>query len=798
MKHVCKKLVVLFLWLSLSGMVLFCGIITAGYFYYSPQLPSVETLKNIRLQAPLRIYTHDNKLIAEFGEKRRIPVTFEQIPNLLIHAFIAAEDTGFYTNIGVDIGSLMRAAWGILTTGHIQTGGSTITMQVARNFFLSHERSFSRKFKEIFLALQITKKLSKQEIMTLYLNKIYLGNRAYGIEAAANIYYGQSINKLSLAQMAMIAELPKAPSFINPLANPERAIKRRNWILSRMLKLKYITQEDYGMAVVQPVTATYHRLPIEFSAPYVAEMVRQEIVSQYGKDDYYNLKVYTTINSADQLKAKQVITDGLTAYDRKHGYRGSEKNLGTDIDQWQNSLQKIRPVADLFPAVILQVNEYSADILLKNNQTSMIPWKGLSWAKPMISVIKTGSAPKNADEILHMGDLVWVRKNKEDCYNLAQIPEAQAALVSLEPKSGAIKALIGGYDFNQSHFNRVIQASRQIGSTIKPFLYSAALANGMTAASIINDAPVVLRSYNEESWRPHNADSNFNGPTRLRQAFYQSRNLVSIRILQQTGISQTLKYIERFGLPSEQFPDYLSLAVGAANLTPIQLATGFAILANGGYKIQPYLIDKIITTDGLIYQTIPPKIDHIAQSSDAANRDDISETFPAIQQENQSELNVCEKPVMDPRVNYIMNSIMRDVIKLGTGRRAKVLHRSDLAGKTGTSNGHKDVWFAGYNPDILTAIWVGKDNSTTLGQWEYGANVALPIWIDYMRYALKDSPEKWFAEPLGIVTVRINKNTGKHASSNDPDSFFEMFRKEFAPSTTQYNASNNFQQGDIF
>ncbi len=798
MKQLYKKLLTPFIKLVIAGSVIFCTIITAGYFYYAPTLPSVETLRNIRLQTPLRIYTQDNKLIAEFGERRRIPVAFEQIPPWLIYAFIAAEDNGFYTNSGIDVGSLMRAAWELITTGHIQTGGSTITMQVARNFFLSHERSFSRKFKEILLALQITQKLSKQEIITLYLNKIYLGNRAYGVEAAANIYYGKSISKLSLAQMAMIAELPKAPSIYNPLVNPERAIIRRNWILSRMLKLKYITQEDYNLAVAQPVTARYHCLPVEFSAPYVAEMARQEIVKRYGQDGYYNMKVYTTINSADQLKARQVIIDGLNRYDRRHGYRGAEKNLGNDPELWKSTLKQTNNIANLVPAVVLQVNKYSVNILLKNNQINMIPWQGLAWAKPMIDVNKTGAAPKTADQILKTGDFIWVKKDNTNNYELAQKPQAQGALISLHPESGAIKALIGGYDFNQSHFNRAVQASRQIGSTIKPFLYSAALANGMTAASVINDAPVVIGSYDEEDWRPHNADSKFNGPTLLRKAFYQSRNLVSIRILQQIGITKTLNYIQRFGLPIEQFPDYLSLAVGAVDLTPMQLTSGFAVLANGGYTVKPYLIDKIISPDGLIFQVIPPRLCHIAQSSNAKNADDISKTFPAIQQGEQSASNNCEKAAIDSRVNYIMNNIMQDVIKLGTGRRAKVLHRSDLAGKTGTSNGHKDVWFAGYNPDILTVVWMGKDNSTTLGQWEYGANVALPIWIHYMRYALKNLPEKWFTQPLGLVTVRINKNTGEYAHSDDPDSFFEIFRKELAPSPAQHNTNNNFQPGDIF
>lgn len=818
MRKTYKKLLKLCIWGTGLGIVFIALVIFGGYLYYAPQLPSVVSLKDIHLQTPLRIYSDDGKLIAEFGEKRRTPVNFNQIPNQLIHAFMAAEDADFYTNNGIDINSLIRAAWELVSTGHIQTGGSTITMQVAKNFFLSPERVFSRKFKEILLALRINKELSKQDIMELYLNKIYLGNRAYGVQAAAHVYYGTSIKGLDLAQMAMIAGLPKAPSAYNPLANPTRAIQRRNWILSRMLKLGYISQSAYDHAIAQPVTATYHALSIQLHAPYIAEMVRQEMINDYGANAYTNgLKVYTTINSTDQKAAQTALINGLETYDRRHGYRGPSKKLTNNPNTWQKALDETGTIANLVPAVVTQVNDQSVQILLKKNQTGIIPWKGMSWARPRITLDWMGNLPKTASDVLSTGDFIWVKPNpradtdqqlsttQQQTYSLAQLPEAQGALVSLNPEDGAIQALVGGFDFYQSHFNRALQASRQVGSAIKPFIYSAALANGMTAATMINDAPIVMdNSQTEEDWRPHNDDSTFNGPMSLRQALYQSRNLVSIRILQQTGINKTLKYVENIGLPASKLPDYLSLALGSADLTPLQLATGYAVLANGGYKVKPYFIQKITSSKGMVFEASPLHVCNKASIQQQAPVDNDNETHPAIQfdqplvaQEN------CAKEVMSPQVNYIINSIMRDVITKGTGRRALTLKRHDLAGKTGTTNKHKDAWFAGFNPKLLTVVWVGKDNSTTLGRWEFGSTSALPIWINYMRTALRGKPETELPQPPGIVTVRIDKNTGQYADPSDPNSYFEVFRKQYAPSPNNqsaYNKSNGvpFQPGDIY
>ncbi len=790
------------LWGLGFGIILVVLIIVASYVYYSSQLPPIDALKDAHLQTPLRIYSSDDKLIAEFGRKRRIPVRFNQIPTSLIHAFMAAEDSDFYTNNGVDVSSLLRAAWELLSTGHIQTGGSTITMQVARNFFLSPERAFSRKFKEILLALRITKELSKEDIMTLYLNKIYLGNRAYGVQAAANVYYGKSINNLSLDQMAMIAGLPKAPSSYNPLANSARALERRNWILSRMLKLSYISKNEYENAALQPVSATYHAPSIQLYAPYIAEMVRQELVKNYGDKTYTNgLKVYTTINSKNQTAAQEAIVKGLQIYDRRHGYRGPVKKLGTNNNVWHKTLDEASSIANLLPAVVTQTDDKKVHILLKNNKTGIIKWKDMSWAKPTITINRTGKSPQKPTDVLSVGDQIYVTTNHDGTFNLGQLPQAQAALVSINPSNGEIKALIGGFDFYESHFNRAIQASRQIGSAIKPFIYSAALAQGMTAATLINDAPVVIENpQTEEDWRPHNDDSKFNGPMRFRQALYQSRNLVSIRVLQKTGIDNTLNYITKLGLPATQLPGYLSLALGSADIKPLQLAKGYSTLANGGYRITPYLIKKITSSTGLIFSSSPL---HVCNNihMPANNKDNM--TQPAIQTNDDDPKMSCAPSVMSAQVNYIINSIMQDVIKKGTGRRALVLDRGDLAGKTGTTNLHKDSWFAGYNPKLLAVVWAGNDNSSTLGQREFGSTVALPIWINYMRIALKGTKEIRLPLPSGLVLMRIDKKTGGIAGFNDPDSYFEIFRKQYAPSPKNQSALNFsgkrlFQPGDIY
>ncbi|GAA4648448.1 penicillin-binding protein 1A [Kistimonas scapharcae] len=789
------------------GIAAFCGalLISASVFLYlSPALPSVDSLRDIRLQTPLRVFSADNKLIAEFGEKRRSPIQYEDLPRPLIKAFLAAEDDRFYSHNGVDVMGLLRATVQLVSTGKIQSGGSTITMQVAKNLFLSHERVFSRKFNEILLALEIERKLSKNEILELYLNKIYLGNRAYGVEAAAQVYYGKPSRELTLAEMAMIAGLPKAPSRYNPLANPRRALIRRDWILSRMYDLGYITQADMQSAIEQPVTAQYHGLPIELEAPYVAEMVRQEIVEQFGQEAYTDgYEIYTTVNSNNQVAANKAIDNGIQAYDERHGYRGPEAQLGDSPDNWHQALMSTGRIGQLKPAIVTAFNGDSTEILFKKGETAQLPWTGIEWARPYITVNRQGPKPKKPEDILAVGDLIRVRQQPDGSYRLSQIPDVQAALVAISPKNGAIEALVGGFNFYDSKYNRVTQASRQAGSAFKPFVYSAAIANGMTAATLINDAPIVFSDDKLEShWRPQNDNMKFYGPTRLRKGLYRSRNLVSIRVLQRTGIQRTIDYMEKLGLPRDKLPRNLSLSLGSADLTPLELTTSYAILANGGFRVEPHLIQRIDRLEKTVFQANPPTAcrdcadihksqpDAEQAISDLMPNETLSPSIAstindfalmsALPTSAPFTINYAER-VMGERVNYIINSIMQDVIRKGTGRRALALTRDDLAGKTGTTNDQKDVWFAGYNPDLLATVWLGFDQPRPLGRWEYGANAALPMWVEFMRTALKDVPESYLPQPAGITTIKINPETGKPARPDDPNAIFEIFRTEKAP-----------------
>lgn len=793
------KLFRFFSWATLASLSVILAIIASAFLYLSPSLPSVDALKDVHLQTPLRIYTRDQKLIAEFGEKRRQPVEFEALPKNLVQAFMAAEDDRFYSHPGVDPVGLMRAVVQLVTTGRIQSGGSTITMQVAKNFFLSHERVFSRKFNEILLALQIEQELSKDEIFELYLNKIYLGNRAYGIAAAAQVYYDKSIDELTLAQMAMLAGLPKAPSRYNPINDPDRAIIRRDWILGRMKELGYISEAAYEDAVVQPVTARYHGPQIALEAPYVAEMVRQEMVNRFGSEAYTDgFEVYTTLESSYQEAANTAVVNGLMAYSERHGYQGSIRNLydrqegeeegEEDQEQsepasesdWLQALQPLQSFGVLIPAVVTDVEDTAVSILLKDGEQARIDWDNLKWAKPYININAFGNNPETASDILKTGDIIWVRQMDDGRYRLSQESVAQSSLISMQPKNGAILALVGGFNFYDSMYNRATQAVRQAGSSFKPFIYSSAIANGLTAATIINDAPVVFDDNGlEEAWRPNNDNMRFSGPMRLREGLYRSRNLVSIRILRQVGISATIDYLVQLGFPEEALTRNLSLALGNVSLTPMDLTKGYAMMANGGYKVTPYLIDRVELMGESVFQAMPETACSRCDDLDATGgRPGTSSPLadsPDLPKATQ---------VMEPRVNYIINDILNDVIWRGTGRRARVLGRHDIGGKTGTTNDNKDAWFVGFNPDVLTSVWVGMDNYSTLGRWEYGATAALPIWLEYMRTALKDKPERRLSQPEGLVTLKINPKTGKLARQGSSDAVFEIFRKEFAPKTT--------------
>ena len=775
------RLLRFFCWSCLAA---FCGLVlsfSGAFLYLSPSLPSVESLRSIQLQIPLRVYSSDAKLIAEFGEMRRSPIAFDDIPQDFIDALLSAEDDNFANHYGVDLTSLMRAATQILKSGQIQTGGSTITMQVAKNFFLTNEKSFSRKINEILLALQIERELSKNEILELYVNKIYLGNRAYGIEAAAQVYYGKSIREASLAQMAMIAGLPKAPSRYNPLVNPTRSMERRDWILGRMHSLGRIDQQRYEEALAEPINVSYHVPTPELAAPYIAEMARAEMVGRYGSEAYTDgFNVTTTVPSDLQQAANSAVREGLITYDQRHGYRGPESRLpGMTKEHWQTELSKQTSLGGLEPAIVTSVEKSGILVLLRNGEEHVVAWDSMKWARPFLNTNSLGPRPQQPADVSQIGDLVRVQRQEDGSLRFVQLPAAQSALVSLDPNSGAIRALVGGFSFEQSNYNRAAQAKRQPGSSFKPFVYSAALDKGYTAATLVNDAPIVFADDAlSQVWRPKNDNNTFLGPIRLREALYRSRNLVSIRLLQDLGIASTLNYIERFGFEKTDLPPNLSLALGTASLTPMEIAEGWSVFASGGYKTEPYLIERIEDRTGKQLFNANP-----AQTPTAITQ--------RAEQSSPLQLTVGDQPlppepvqaeqIIDGRTAYIMTSMLQDVIKRGTGRRAMALGRDDLAGKTGTTNESKDSWFSGYNADYITTVWAGFDQPESLGRNEYGGTVALPIWMSYMAAALKDKPSHVLPEPEGILTLRIDPHSGRAASPDTPAAYFELFKSEDSP-----------------
>jgi len=745
------------------------------YAKIEPQLPSIESLKDVQLQVPLRIYTSDRKLMAEFGEKRRTPVRIEDVPPDLIQAFLAAEDDRFFEHPGVDFQGLLRAGVELLRTGQKRQGGSTITMQVARNFFLSTEKTYLRKLTEILLAFRIEHSLSKQEILELYLNKIYLGHRAYGVAAAAQVYYGIGIDQLSVAQMAMIAALPKAPSRVNPINDPEAALARRNYILGRMYGLGYIDADVYNKALLEADVSTLHTVQVDVKAPYLAEMVRDEMVQRYGEDAYTSgFEVVTTVESSLQDSANRALRDTLLDYSRRHGYRGAEAHVdlsGVAVDARPEVLAGYPAWGDVEAALVTSVADRSAEATLRNGSTITLEWDGLSWARPYKSVNVMGKTPDKAADVLAVGDVIRIETYKDGKWRLSQLPQVQGALVSLRPDDGAIVALVGGFDFSLSKFNRATQALRQPGSSFKPIIYSAALEKGFTTASIINDAPVVFDdSALESTWRPENYSGKFYGPTRLREALYLSRNLVSVRVLQAIGASYAADYAQRFGFESSQLPHDLTLALGSASVTPLQMARAYAVFANGGYLVEPYFIRRIQDAQGQAVYTARPRV----VCPDCPRR------IEGVSNEVEAEIDLAEE-VITPQNDWLMNSMLQDVIQRGTGRRAAALGRADLAGKTGTTNDQKDAWFCGYNPSLVTTTWVGFDKLDPLGRVETGGHAALPMWMQYMGEALAGSAIVKREQPDGLVTVRIDPKTGLLARSGQTDAIFETFRVEEVP-----------------
>jgi penicillin-binding protein 1A len=773
-------LLVLWLFLGVSAVPVLLG--SAVFLYLSPNLPSVDALRDVQLQTPLRIYSRDGELIGEFGEMRRTPVKLAELSPLFVGAVLAAEDDSFFHHHGVDVKSLARAASQLLTSGHIQTGGSTITMQVAKNYFLTQERTFARKFNEILLALQIEHELSKEEILELYLNKIFLGNRAYGVGAAAEVYYGKPINELSIGQWAMIAGLPKAPSANNPIANPERAKQRRDWILGRMLSLGYISQNQYEAALHEPLGASYHGAVAEVDAAYVAEMVRQEMLTRFGMKAYTDGYVaYTTIDGKLQNKATATVREGLLSYDQRHGYRGPERKLGgtlaTNKAAWLKRLRSTPEIGGLVPAVVASVEARAVHVLLASGESVVVDWEhGLGTARRFIDEDHRGPAPQTAADVLAIGDLIRVRRNPKNEWELRAIPALESALISLNADDGAILSLVGGFDFRLSKFNRITQAQRQPGSGFKPFIYTAALEHGFTAATMVNDAPIVFEDPGmEAAWRPENDTGKFYGPTPLRQALYKSRNVVSVRVLQQMGVDPAIDYVQRFGFDKNAIPHNLSVALGSLSVTPMQMARGFAVFANNGYLIEPYALQRVADRNGAtVYEAKPP-----TACPDCPNTIDpalAAEATPA-----QAAPENSAPQVLDKRYAFIMNSMLHDVVVRGTAEAASVLGRSDMGGKTGTTTGPVDTWFTGYSSGVVTSAWAGFDQNKPMGKDEYGATVALPIWIDFMRTALQGKAERHFRQPEGVVSLRIDPRTGAQAPTDMPDAIFEYFTEDNLP-----------------
>jgi len=774
------------------------------YLYIAPSLPEMSSLKKAPLLKPLQVYSADNQLIAEYGGKLSVPVEYKQIPPHFIHAFLAAEDSSFFEHSGISFKGLGRAVSESVTGSNVQTGGSTITMQVAKNYYLSPERTLKRKLTEVFLARKIEQNLSKEEILSLYVNKIFLGKNAYGIAAAAKIYYDKSLDQLSVAQMAMIAGLPKAPSKYNPVVNPERALERRNWILGRMLQLGYLKQAEYEKAVAEPINLSMPDRGLSNRFPYVGEMVRSELVEKFGEqaiDSGY--KVYTTVNSQRQQYAEDAVQKGLEDYDRRHGWRGAEAH--------DKPLKQFIPYANTYPAKVIKVGSNSFDAKMQDGSTVTVPWSGMSWARKYINANAVGGAPSRASQIVTVKDIIRLRPNEnKTAWSLVQTPKAQGQLIAINPNDGSIEAVVGGYNFYQSKFNRAIQGWRQPGSTIKPFIYALALERGMTPYTMVNDSPITIGR-----WTPKNSDGRYLGMIPLRRALYLSRNTVSVRLLQSVGVERARQLLMDFGLQEDQIPRNFTIALGTPQVLPVQMATGYAAIANGGYRIQPHFISRIEDAYGkTIYEAAPEYacIPCINQKETVANTattpDDeaiegtnitVDEVQTPLSKEEQSKYRQAQR-ILKSQSAFDMANILRDVIVHGTGRAALKIGRDDIGGKTGTTNDAKDAWFAGFNGKLVAIAWVGFDQPSTLGRREYGGIAALPVWTGFMGKALKDTPSAWvhFDKNAKAPISREERNqtqvegaTQNEGYGSSPPLARPIFKP--APVTPSRNSSNDFE-----
>ena len=819
--HFLVKLVVA----GLALAVVLALAVPIGFYgmamYLSPTLPSIQEIKTASLEMPLQIYSSDDKLIGQYGNRMSLPVTFKEIPEDLTHAFLAAEDASFFQHSGISIKGLGRAVTEVVTDDEGQTGGSTITMQVAKNYFLSPERTLNRKLTELFVARKMEDELSKNEILTLYVNKIYLGEGAYGIRAAAKKYYSKSLDNLTIAEMAMLAGLPKAPSKYNPVANPSRALTRRNWIIGRMHELGYITEAQYDEAVNAPIGLNLYQEKLDVNMPYLAEMTRYALVNRYGEQVINGgWRVRLTVNSEAQEAAESAILKGLIAYDHRHGWRGAEAN--------DKPLSDFQRYGSMYPAKVTKVNARSFEATMPSGENVTVNWSGIRWARKYISADRIGYYPKNAGQVVSENDIVRLIATDNGNWQLAQIPKVQGSLVSLNPDTGALNALVGGFDFGRSKFNRALQGWRQPGSTIKPLIYTTALEKGYKPDSIVSDRPIQVGD-----WQPKNSDGRFLGNITLRRGLYLSRNLVSIRLLQAVGVSDARNLLDQFGLDKEKMPSTLSLALGTGQATPLQMATAYSTFANGGHRIQPYFIDQIYNYDNeLLFQANPQQacatcfneqidarkqalIDE--QNKPATDTDDTDDTAEnniteddkvdtndakaesAKQAEEKRLLIYDASPASDrlkapetdyvyaeqaprilkARVAYDMASILRDVVQRGTAVRARALGRDDIGGKTGTTNEAKDAWFAGFHPTNATVVWMGFDQPSTLGRHEYGGVAALPVWMDFMKSQLKDTPRQW-------VTVNNRSKAEKQKQR-----VIEMRDDGVVATTTEENIDND-------
>ncbi len=808
---------------TLICIILGVGTIFGFYFYVKPELPDVATLKDVKLQTPMQVYSQDGKLISQFGEKRRIPVAYDDIPRHLVEALIATEDSRFYDHPGIDPIGITRAAIVVAMSGSAKQGASTITQQLARNFFLSNEKKIMRKIKEIFIAIHIEQLLSKSEIMELYVNKIFLGHRSYGFGAAARVYFGKDLQDLTLSEVATLAGMPKAPSTMNPIYSLERATNRRNVVLRRMLDEKYITQQEFEQAREEEIVSRYHGAEIELRAPYVAELARAWMVERYGQEAYTSgMSIYTTVDSKLQQAANTAAINNLLAYDERHGYRGAEKVLwkqgepAFDEDKIDNTLDRVPTYGELLPAVVTAVEGKQATVWVKNTGTQTITWDGIKWARKFLTDERQGPEPKSASDVLTVGEQIWVRQieftaDQQEpaiAWHLSQVPNANTAFVAMNPENGAVMSLVGGFNFVHNKFNRATQSIRQVGSSIKPFIYSAAIDKGMTLASLINDAPINQWDKSQgTAWRPKNSPPTYIGPTRLRIGLATSKNVMAVRVLREVGLDETRQYLTRFGFDIDQVPRSETIALGAGSLTPIKMAQGYSVFANGGYYVEPFYISRVEGPFGDLEFEATPKTICQADCNDAeAVVDEFQEQDIALEEDQPQ----YAPQVISEQTAFLVREMMYSNVWgggnwregtgwNGTGWRAQTLKRRDIGGKTGTTNDSKDAWYNGYAPGVVAIAWVGfDDHNRKLGRTkpnknldknqisgaEAGAKTAQPAWVDFMSTALEGKPSQQKVIPADIVRVRIDRDSGQLTNKFDSSSMFEYFLEGTEP--TEY------------